>query len=142
LHPTSAVAEPAVATIGLVGHRPVAILKVTDIDRTIEWYTAAGFRLRERHRLSDREWCEMSRAGTVLQFLSGETPWDGSPSLTGCIYVPVEDADAALSDLSGPVSAPWGVERRPWGATEVVLQDPDDYFIALSQAPGDDASGG
>jgi catechol 2,3-dioxygenase-like lactoylglutathione lyase family enzyme len=111
----------------------LAILKVDDIDRTIAWYEAAGFALRGRQQADGRDWCELGRGETVLQFLSGTTPWDESPSMTGCVYVTVDDADGALRDLRDPAVAPGGVEDRPWGAREVVLRDPDGYFIALSQ---------
>jgi len=109
------------------------ILKVADIERTIEWYVAAGFELNGRNTDDDREWCEVSRDGVELQFLAGETPWPEAPGMTGCLYVAVPNADQALAELRAPAVAEWGVEDRPWGSREIVLRDPDGYFITLSE---------
>jgi hypothetical protein len=67
--------------------QPVAILKATDIRRTIEWYTAAGFELRGLNPPDMPTWCELARDGLAVQFLSGATPWDGKPAFTGCLYL-------------------------------------------------------
>ena len=115
--------------------RPVAVLKVADMDRTAEWYTAAGFVMRGRGDDPGTSWCEVVYGGTVLQFLSGETPWPGEPSFSGCLYVHVEDIDRAFADLRDPVVSEWGIEERPWGPREIVLTDPDGYFITLTQSP-------
>ena len=54
--------------------------------------------------------------------------------MTGCVYVPVGDADAALATLAHPVVAEWGIEHREWGAREIVLRDPDGYVVTLTEA--------
>lgn len=118
-----------------VAERLVAILKSSDISRTMEWYRAAGFEVRGSHPEGMPTWCEVGRDGTVLQFLAGDTPWEGGPSLTGCLFVPTEDVDAVYSEVSDRVLCEWGVEEREWGARELVLRDPDGYFITLSQEP-------
>jgi hypothetical protein len=109
------------------------ILKVTDIGRTIEWYVAAGFEVTGRNTDDERGWCEVTRDGVELQFLAGETPWPQAPGMTGCLYVAVPSADEALAQLRSPVVAESGVEDRPWGAREIVLQDPDGYFLTLTE---------
>ena len=113
--------------------RPVAILKSSDIARTTEWYAAAGFEVRGFHPESMPTWCEVARGGTVLQFLAGETPWEGGPNLTGCLYVHTDNVDAVYEEIHGKVTCEWGVEDRRWGARELVLRDPDGYFITLTQ---------
>jgi hypothetical protein len=113
--------------------RPVAVLKVDDMDRTVEWYEAAGFIVRGRSDDPGTSWCEVAREGTVLQFLAGATPWQGKPALTGCIYVHVADVDHAFAALRAPVEPEWGIEDREWGAREVVLEDPNGYLITLTQ---------
>jgi len=115
--------------------RPVAVLKVADMDRTAEWYAAAGFMVRGRGDDPGTSWCEVARDGTVIQFIAGETPWPGEPCFSGCLYVHVDDIDRALSELRNPAVAEWGIEEREWGPREVVLTDPDGYFITLTQAP-------
>jgi hypothetical protein len=119
------------------GGRPVAVLKVADIDRTVAWYSAAGFAVRGRGDDPGTSWCEVARDGTVIQFLAGETPWPGDPCFTGCFYVHVDDLDRAFAELRDPVVSQWGIEEREWGPREVVLADPDDYLVTLTQAQPD-----
>ncbi len=106
----------------------VAILKSADITSTVGWYRAAGFDIRR----CEPALCEVSREGLALQFVSGETPWAGPPTLTGCFYVHVPDVDAIAHDIHGSVAAEWGAEDRDWGSRELVLQDPDGYFITFT----------
>jgi hypothetical protein len=113
--------------------RPVAVLKAHDLDRTVEWYEAAGFTVGGRSDDPGTGWCEVACEATVLQFLAGETPWEGEPALTGCIYVHVADIERAFAALRAPVQSEWGIEDREWGPREVVLTDPNGYFITLSQ---------
>jgi uncharacterized glyoxalase superfamily protein PhnB len=113
--------------------RPAAILKSSDIRRTEEWYGNIGFVLRGHHPEEAPTWCELERDGTVLQFLSGETPWIGAPSFTGCFYVHCADVDAVYAQIRGLVEVDWAVEERDWGARELVLRDPDGYFVTFTQ---------
>ena len=114
--------------------RAVAILKSADLRRTERWYTRVGFRVRGRHPASDPTWCELERNGTALQFLAGETPWPDEPALTGCFYVYCDDVEAVYAELRDQVHVEWGVEDREWGARELVLRDPDGYFITFIQS--------
>ena len=60
-----------------------AILKTTDVARTIEWYRRVGFEVRDVFPDSgEPTWCEVARDGVVLQFLGGETPWPEPPAFT------------------------------------------------------------
>ena len=115
--------------------RPVAVLKVADMDRTAEWYAAAGFTVRGRGDDPGTSWCEVARDGTVIQFIAGETPWPGEPCFSGCLYVHVDDVDRAFTALREPAVSEWGIEEREWGPREVVLTDPDGYIITLTQGP-------
>ena len=109
------------------------ILKSSDLERTIRWYLAAGFELTGRDGGDAGEWCELTLHGVSIQFLAGVTPWPAGPAMTGCVYVPVEDARQALAALQDPVHSQWGLEDRPWGTREVVLQDPDGSYVALTE---------
>jgi len=46
--------------------------------------------------------------------------------------VHVSDVDAVAEKLRGRVDAPWGVEDRAWGSRELVVQDPDGYYITFT----------
>ncbi len=115
--------------------RLVAILKSSDILRTAEWYAAAGFEVRGSPPEEMPTWCEVAREGTLLQFLAGDTPWDGGPALTGCLYFPTDNVDAVYDEIHERVACEWGVEERDWGARELVLRDPDGYYLTFTQRP-------
>ena len=119
--------------------RVTAILKALDIARTIAWYEAAGFRCTGTADGPDgSSWCELARDGTVLQFRAGSAPWPGPPALTGTLYVHPASVHRAYEELGAGVTAPWGIEEREWGARELVLQDPDGYFVTFTEpiSPG------
>lgn len=113
--------------------RLVAILKSSDVKRTMAWYTRAGFDIRGSHPVEMPTWCELARDGTVFRFLEGATPWEGEPNLTGCLYIPTNDVDALYEEIRQKVNCEWGIEEREWGARELVLRDPDGYFITFTQ---------
>ena len=117
--------------------KAAAILKVSDLDRTIAWYEAAGFELHARTDGDDARWCELGRDSLRLQFVAGDTPWPGAPGMAGCFYVHVDDVSGAFDALRDPVEFEWGIEDRAWGAREVVLRDPDGYFVTLCQSTAD-----
>jgi uncharacterized glyoxalase superfamily protein PhnB len=68
-----------------------------------------------------------------LQFLGGDTPWPDAPMFTGCFYVHCADVDAVYADVRDGVDSEWGIEDREWGARELVLRDPDGYFVTFTQ---------
>ncbi|HKY49428.1 MAG TPA: VOC family protein [Acidimicrobiia bacterium] len=113
--------------------RLVAILKSSDVKRTMAWYTRAGFDVRGSHPVEMPTWCELARDNTVFRFLEGATPWEGEPNLTGCLYIPTNDVDAVYEEIRHKVDCEWGIEEREWGARELVLRDPDGYFITFTQ---------
>jgi len=111
-----------------------ATLKASDIEATMAWYRAIGFEVRGRFPDTDPTWCEVARDDLALQFISGETPWPQAPGCTGCFYVrPATSVTEVHGRLAAVVPVPWGVEERPWGARELVLQDPDGYFITFTE---------
>ena len=68
-------------------HRVSAILKTEDVAGTIDWYRQVGFEIRDVLPATGAPtWCEVSRDDVIVQFLGGETPWDGPPTFTGTLY--------------------------------------------------------
>ena len=116
-----------------MGDRAAAILKTRDMAETIRWYAAAGFEVRDRVPADDPVWCEVARDGLVLQFLSGETPWLGAPMLTGCLYLYPPSVAAVAAELKGRVDLPFGIEEREWGRRELVLHDPNGYYLTFAE---------
>jgi hypothetical protein len=116
--------EPAPSTL---------ILKTEDMAATIEWYRAVGFTVAASHPDRDPTWCEVRRDTTALQFVAGETPWPQPPTLTGCIYVYPASVSQVHDEVRGRVEVPWGIEEREWGTSELVLQDPNGYFVTFCE---------
>jgi hypothetical protein len=94
----------------------------------------AGFELRGQVReVGKSTWCELARDGLVVQFLGGDTPWEGPPALTGCLYVYPVDVDAVYADVKDSLKPEWGIEERDWGTRELVLRDPNGYFVTFCE---------
>jgi uncharacterized glyoxalase superfamily protein PhnB len=117
------------------GESVTAMLKSTDIARTLEWYRRVGFEIREVFPDSDEPtFCEVARDGVILQFLQGDTPWSGPPAFTGTIYFHPESVDALYEQIKDHTPPAWGPEVREWGACELGLQDPNGYFITFTES--------
>ena len=71
----------------MVNGRADIILKTLDMRETIRWYAASGFELRDQFPSGEPTWCELARGELVIQFLAGDTPWPGTPTMTGCLYI-------------------------------------------------------
>jgi hypothetical protein len=112
-----------------------AILKTEDVAGTIAWYRRVGFELRAVHP-DDGEptWCELARDGIVLQFLGGETPWDGPPAFTGTLYFYPASVDALFEEIKDHTPPAWGPEDREWGSRELGLRDPNGYFLTFTES--------
>jgi hypothetical protein len=109
------------------------ILKALDVASTVEWYLKVGFELRARFPVAEPTWAELARDGLVIQFVSGDTPWAGPPTLTGCLYVHPESVQAVHDQIRDRVACPWGVEERDWGTRELTITDPNGYFLTFSE---------
>lgn len=110
-----------------------AILKTLDMSETIRWYTAVGFELRARFPDNEPAWCEVARDDLVVQFLSGETPWAGVPVMTGCLYVHPPSVSAVHDEPRDVIDLDRGVEERDWGRRELVVRDPNGYFLTFAE---------
>ena len=111
-----------------------AILKSSDVARTIEWYRRVGFEIRGvSPETGEPTWCEVSRDGIVLQFLGGETPWPDPPTFTGTLYFRPVSVEAFYEEIKDHTAPAWGPEVREWGAREVGLQDPDGYYLTFTE---------
>jgi len=108
-------------------------LKVASVARSVRWYQLVGFEVSGELPSDDDTWAEVRYGSLVLQFLSGETPWAGSPTFTGCFYVHTSSVEEVYERLGDTARAGWGVEHRPWGAVELTLQDPDGYYVTVTQ---------
>lgn len=116
------------------------ILKTEDLRSTIAWYEAIGFELAGAVPEDEPTWAELGRDRLIVQFVQGDTPWDGPPTLTGCLYVHPASVRSVYDQVKDVVTAEWGVEERPWGARELTLRDPNGYFVTFTEPAGPDDS--
>lgn len=113
------------------------MLKAADMVATQRWYQRIGFLVRGRYPAAgEPTWLEVSRDGVVLQFLAGDTPWDGPPAFTGTIYVYPPSVLEVHDHIAGDIEPAWGPEARDWGMLEMGLQDPNGYFITFTEPAG------
>jgi hypothetical protein len=109
------------------------ILKAVDIPETVEWYRRIGFEERGSFPDEAPTWCELGRDDLVVQFVSGETPWEGPPALTGCLYVHPASVERMYEQVKDGVVCEWGVEEREWETRELTLRDPNGYYVTFSE---------
>lgn len=110
-----------------------AILKSSDVARTIDWYQRAGFDLIGTFADEQMEWAALGRDGLVLHFMAGATPWDEPPQFTGCFYVHPDSVQAVYEQVKDKIVCEFGVEEREWGARELTVSDPDGYFVTFTE---------
>jgi catechol 2,3-dioxygenase-like lactoylglutathione lyase family enzyme len=110
------------------------MLKTERMAETIAWYERAGFEVRGRSPDHGQPtWIEVGRDDVTLQFLAGETPWPGTPALTGTIYVHPLSVDAVHRQIREEIEPAWGPEVREWGMLELGLRDPNGYFLTFTE---------
>ncbi len=92
------------------------VMRITDVDRAVEWYARLGFRQVGEHRLDLHEPAYVFVArGDVWLHLSQH---EGDARPDTLVYLSVEDVDAVASEFG------MEVEDNPWGR-DLELQDPD-----------------
>jgi hypothetical protein len=116
---------------GLSRGKLVLSLLARNLAETRSFYETIGF----RHCGGDDAagWIELSFGGAVLQFY--RDPPIGTlqaPSLSGTIYIHVEDIDVLSGSISNQVPLAWGPETMDYGMREFAVRDPNGYFIAFS----------
>jgi len=117
--------------------------RITDIDRSVAFYTALGFEETGRIPIRDEAtnvFMGLPDDGPRLEltFNHGVTdPYEVGTGY-GHIAVRVDDLDATLESLAAqgiqPEKAPYSI--RDGGARLCFVQDPDEYRIELLEFPG------
>ena len=109
----------------------VPLLRVRDLDQTIEFYTTIlGFELcwREGDTAS-------VRSGSVgLLFSTGSNLGD-EPRLSGTLYLYPESVDDLWTTLAGKVEVEWPLEAMSYGTREFGIRDCNGYILAFAEIP-------
>lgn len=115
-------------------------LHVSDVDRSLAFYEALGFRVERRWE----DWIRLDRDGADLvlfgdAYVRGRehyfTPYiDRAPRGVGVeIVIEVDDVDAVLAAATAAgLTIVKPMQDRPWKARDFRLADPDGYFLRFT----------
>jgi uncharacterized protein YjbI with pentapeptide repeats len=121
---------------GFTGLMPV--LRVTDLQRSIDWYTGVvGMELLWRKPQDGGGETCMLREGPVTLMLSTGSHLGGAPAFTGTLYINMADATAHYERVRAGADIVWPLEDMDYGTTEFGIRDPDGYVIAFATQRGD-----
>ncbi len=122
------------------------ILAVSDVPRSVAFYTRRTWASRSRRRYDDPPYATLTRDGVRLSFAeqghavggpAGRQPWRTRATLrTQSVVLVLEVADARSAyDLLAAHGVPFLAEpyAPPWGGLRFFVVDPDGYLIEIEQ---------
>lgn len=118
------------------------MLETKDLAATIAfWCTGLGFACIDTwgHDPERPTWCCLARDGASLMFsvAADHTHDDGTvheahdPTMTGSIYLNVDDADAMFAALGQGVVPEWGPKSWDHGMRDFGVRDPNGYLVVI-----------
>jgi uncharacterized glyoxalase superfamily protein PhnB len=111
----------------------VPVLKVTDMQRALDFYTGVlGFVRQWRAAGDGGENC-MLRLGDVDLLLSTGEHLGGKPQFTGTLYFHMEGVDDYYQGVKDRVELVWPLEDMEYGQREFGIRDPDGYTLAFAE---------
>jgi catechol 2,3-dioxygenase-like lactoylglutathione lyase family enzyme len=120
------------------------VLRVTDLQRAIDWYTGLlGFALCWRKpNDGGGENCMLQAGAATLMLSTGQHLGD-KPCLSGTLYFSIEGVEALYASVKDSVKVAWPLEAMEYGVTEFGVRDSDGYTLAFAQAhTGETSEGG
>jgi catechol 2,3-dioxygenase-like lactoylglutathione lyase family enzyme len=122
-------------------------LGVGDVRATAEWYRdALGFEIGDPIAGDDGTWFWVwARRGPVgFMFNLHETHEDEPgadhvhppPTLTGSLYITVDDVDALAEEIGTKAMLEYGPTDQPHGMREIAIVDPEGYLLVFGQPIG------
>ena len=114
-------------------------LKTTNLDRTIDFYTALGFVVESAWPEQNPTFCILDNGPTHLMFYTEEMqPGEGSPTLTGQLHIDLENGVQELYEkLRRDHEVLWGPEVYEYGRREFSIRDPNGYRLVFSEVTND-----
>lgn len=102
-----------------------------DLDATHAFYERLGFYLSGGAVHSG--WIELSRNAVVIQFYHDPPIGTAAaPSMSGTIYVHVDEVDTLAAALAENSVFEWGPETMDYGMREFAVRDPNGYLLAFA----------
>ena len=117
-----------------------ALLRVTDIQASIDWYTGIGFSL----LLTNQEWlpedpvnwCMLDYGGSRLMLNDGAAPATGRQR-DAAVFVDADDVPALYEKLRTKAKVLHELYTTFYGRVEFILEDPDGYPITFGMDASD-----
>jgi uncharacterized glyoxalase superfamily protein PhnB len=113
----------------------IPVLKVTDLQRTIDYYTA-NFGAAVVWRAPNDgggENCWLDLGSVSFLFSTGDH-LGPTPQLSGTLYVDMDGVEAFYARLKDKVELVWPLERMAHGTREFGVRDCNGYVLAFSEA--------
>jgi len=110
-----------------------------DIRATLDFYIRVlGFTIDTLWPADNPTLCILDRDGVHLSFAVDTNGWYADkPSLTGQLWIDVEDVMALHAMVAGSVAMEWGPAVYQYGRREFAIMDPNGYLLAFSERTTD-----
>jgi catechol 2,3-dioxygenase-like lactoylglutathione lyase family enzyme len=110
------------------------VLRVTDLDRAVEWYTRVlGLEVAWRSPNDGGGENCMLHLGDVSVLLSTGSHLRLPPALTGTLYFETDGVREFWEKVKGQAEIVWPLETMDYGTLEFGIRDPDGYTLAFSE---------
>jgi catechol 2,3-dioxygenase-like lactoylglutathione lyase family enzyme len=119
-----------------LGHRVLPCLVVTDMRRSLEFYTdVLGFTQTGYYPIeSNPVRTEVRRDDVAIVLLAEAVHLTvGAPAFTGALCVFPESIDRLADEFRGKVPFAWGPEATDYGIREFAIRDPDGYTLVFAE---------
>jgi catechol 2,3-dioxygenase-like lactoylglutathione lyase family enzyme len=119
------------AAVAFKGITPM--LKTTDLPRTIKFYVdLLGFVVDSKWPAHDPTDCILDNGHVHLAFSTDPKGWYPAPSLSGQLWIDVDDVMALHANIAGKVPIEWGPEVYDYGRLEFAIKDCNGYLLTFS----------
>ena len=115
-------------------HKIVPVLKVTDLERALAFYTAVlGFVVRWENTNDGGGANAMLDAGEANVLLSTGSHLGDTPAFTGTLYFNMTGVQEFFEQIKERVEIVWPLENMEYGQKEFGIRDSDGYLLAFAE---------
>lgn len=114
----------------------VPSLFAPDLPQTLRFYIETlGFEQTGKYEGDDggEIWAEVTLGDARIWLFSQPLKDQPTPSLSGLLYLLVDDVDAVAERLAGNVAFEWGPEDQDYGLRELGIKDVNGYNLVFAK---------